>query len=274
MKLFKGISIAIISVAMMGCEKVIKVDLDTASPALVVDASIDWVKHTTGNRQRIKLSTTTGYYSTEFPTVSGATIYITNTANTVFNFSEEATTGEYICTNFEPVIGETYTLTITLNGETYKAVETLTGAPEIDEHISQTSTGGMGGDEMEIQFSFQDDGASENYYLTGITSNRIAYPEYFLDSDEMFQGKKMVQYYSHEKELKAGDLINIKLHGVSRRFFDYFKKILAASGADTGPFPTSAIAVSGNIINQSNKGKDALGYFRLSEVSARDYTIQ
>jgi hypothetical protein len=274
MKLFKGILITIISVAMIGCEKVIKVDLDTASPVLVVDASIDWVKHTTGNKQRIKLSTTTGYYSTEFPTVSGAAVYITNAANTVFNFSEDAVAGEYVCTNFEPVIGETYTLTVTLNGETYKAVETLTGTPEIDEHISQTSTGGMGGDEMEIMFSFQDDGAAEHYYMTGITSNRVVYPEYFLESDEMFQGKTMARYYSHEKDLKAGDLIHIKLYGISRRFFDYFKKIQIAAGAETGPFPTSPVAASGNIINQSNSGHDALGYFRLSEVSARDYTIQ
>lgn len=273
MKLVKGISILIVSVAMLGCEKVIKVDLDTAPPALVVDAAIDWVKHTSGNKQRIKLSTTTGYYSAEFPTVSGATIYITNAANAVFNFSEEATTGEYVCTNFEPVVGETYTLTIILNGETYKAVETLTGAPEIEE-LSQNSAGGMGGDEMEIQFSFQDDGLADNYYMAGIISNRVAYPEYFLESDEMFQGKKMTRYYSHEKDLKAGDVLNIKLYGVSRRFFDYFKKILAASGADYGPFPASLVAVSGNIINQSNTGNDALGYFRLSEVDSRDYTIQ
>ncbi|MFA6060306.1 MAG: DUF4249 domain-containing protein [Taibaiella sp.] len=273
MKLFKGISILIVSIAMLGCEKVIKVDLDTAAPALVVDASIDWAKHTIGNKQRIKLSTTTGYYSAEFPTVSEATIYITNSTNTVFNFSEEAVAGEYVCSNFEPVVGETYTLTITLHGETYKAVETLTGAPDIEE-LSQNSAGGMGGDEMEIQFSFQDDGSAENYYMAGIISNRVAFPEYFLESDEMFQGKKMTRYYSHEKDLKAGDVINVKLYGVSRRFFDYFKKIMAASGEGTGPFPTSPTPVSGNIINQSNTGNDALGYFRLSEVAARDYTIQ
>ena len=274
MKLFKRFSILIAVVAMLGCEKVIKVDLDTASPKLVVDATIDWIKHTTGNKQRIKLSTTTEYYSTEFPTVSGAKIFITNSENTIFNFSEEAVAGEYVCTNFEPVVGETYTLTVILNGETYKAVETLIGVPEIDEHISQSSTGGMGGDEMEIQFSFQDNGAVENYYMMGITSIRVAYPEYFLESDEMFQGKKMSRYYSHEKDLKAGDLINIKLYGISRRFFDYFKKIQIASGTETGPFPTTPTAVSGNIINQSNTGEDALGYFRLSEVATRDYTIQ
>lgn len=87
----------------------------------------------------IKLSTTTGYYSAEFPTVSGATIVVTNTANTAFSFTETTNTGEYICTNFEPVIGETYLLTIILNGETYTATETLINAPSIEDSIEQNS---------------------------------------------------------------------------------------------------------------------------------------
>ena len=57
-----------------GCEKAINVPLKTASPRLVIDASIDWVKNTSGNDQKILLSTTTGYYSSEFPSVSGAVV--------------------------------------------------------------------------------------------------------------------------------------------------------------------------------------------------------
>ena len=68
---------------LLSCTKVVEVDLTTAEPKLVIDASIDWVKGTTGNEQKIILSTTTGYYSTTFPTVSGADIVITNSTNTV-----------------------------------------------------------------------------------------------------------------------------------------------------------------------------------------------
>src|SRR6478735_5925267 len=93
-----------------GCEKAINVPLKTASPRLVIDASIDWVKNTTGNEQKIILSTTTGYYNSEFPTVSGALITVTNASNTVFNFVETSGTGQYVCHNFLPVIGQTYNL--------------------------------------------------------------------------------------------------------------------------------------------------------------------
>ncbi|MBL7712163.1 MAG: hypothetical protein JNL13_06860, partial [Chitinophagaceae bacterium] len=49
-------------VLLLSCTKVVVVDLKTAEPKLVVDASIDWVKGTPGHEQQIKLSTTTGYY--------------------------------------------------------------------------------------------------------------------------------------------------------------------------------------------------------------------
>jgi hypothetical protein len=67
------------------CEDVVNVDLETAAPKLVIDASIDWEKGTTGNVQVIKLSTTSDFYSNTVPRVSGAIVFITNssTANGV-----------------------------------------------------------------------------------------------------------------------------------------------------------------------------------------------
>jgi len=273
MKGFNSHLLLAMGVLLAGCEKVIHVDLDTTSPKLVIDASIDWVKNTPGKEQKIKLSTTTGYYDTTFPTVSGATIFIVNSRNTVFNFPETANAGEYLCTNFAPVIGESYSLTIILNGVTYRATETLTGTPPIEDSIKQNNAGGMAGDEKEIQFSYQDNGSEENYYMTGITTSHVAFPEYSLEDDEMFQGKKMVRFYSH-KDLKAGDPVNIKLYGVSKRFFDYFTKLLVASGSEGSPFATTPTAVRGNIINETDAKNYALGYFRLSEVVIRDYIIK
>ena len=60
-KLF--IVLLIASFSVISCEEVVNVDLDTAAPKLVIDASIKWEKGTTGNVQKIKLTTTTDYYS-------------------------------------------------------------------------------------------------------------------------------------------------------------------------------------------------------------------
>ncbi len=257
----------------VSCEEIINVDLETAAPKLVIDASIDWVKGTSGNQQKIKLTTTTGYYSNEFPTVSGASVTVENTDNEVFIFVEELGTGEYFCNNFQPEIGETYTLTILLNGETYVATETLIATPEIEENIIQDNNGGFGGDEIEVTSYFLDDVNQENYYLFGHQSNRVAFPEYRLEKDENINGNQLEMIYANE-DLAPGDILEIKLYGISRRYYEYFNKILLASGSGGGPFPSIPSAVRGNIVNQTNFDNFAFGYFRLSEVDVKNYTIQ
>jgi hypothetical protein len=273
MKIAKKILILAIGLLLTGCEEVITVDLDTAEPKLVIDASIDWLKNTPGNEQKIKLSTTTGYYSPTFPTVSGATVTVANTANTVFTFTETPNAGEYLCTDFEPVIGETYTLTISLNGEIYTATETLLAVPDIEDAIEQLSSGGLSGDEIEITYHYQDNGAQENYYLNRIINPRVAFPEFEVEDDEFSQGSMMAEAYSHE-DLKAGDILDIRLYGISKRYHTYFDKLLLASGNDGSPFPTIPTAVRGNIVNQTNINNFAYGYFRLCEVAVKSYTVQ
>lgn len=273
MKTYNKILLILIGFLIISCEDVINVDLDTAAPRLVIDASIDWVKGTPGNQQKIVLSTTTGYYSADFPTVSGAEITVTNMAGTAFTFTESGNTGQYLCTDFQPVIGDTYQMTILLNGETYTAIETLTAAPDIMENIDQKNEGGFGGDEIEITFYYQDDPAATNYYLFGLSSPQVAFPQYEVEDDEDSEGNIIPEYYSHE-DLKAGDVVNIRLYGISQQYHDYMNKLIIASGADTGPWPATPSAVRGNIVNQSNGQNFTFGYFRLAEVATRDYTIQ
>lgn len=257
---------------LLSCKKVVDVDLEAVAPKLVIDASIDWVKGTRGNEQKIKLSITTGYYSTTFPTVSGADIVITNSTSTVFRFIENANTGEYRCSDFQPVIGETYTLKVVLNGEVYMATEICKGVPDI-ENIEQNNKGGFEGDEVEIKYYYQDNGNEENHYLHRIISPVSVFPAYKAKDNQNSQGNLMQEYFS-DKDLKAGDVINIRLYGISKRYYDYFRKLLAASGSGNGPFQTIPGAVRGNIVNQTHFANFAYGYFRLSEVAVKDYTIQ
>jgi len=256
-----------------GCEKAINVPLQTASPRLVIDASIDWVKNTAGNKQKIVLSTTTGYYSSEFPSVSGAEITVTDPSNTVFEFVETPGTGQYICSNFLPVIGHTYHLKIVLNGETYTASDTFTSVPKIEDTIEQNNKGGETGDEIEITFSYKDDATQENFYLNSITQPHSPFPELEVEDDEQTNGNLMQESFSHEK-LKPGDQIDLKLYGISKSYYNYMSKLILATGNDGNPFPATPSAVRGNIINQTNDNNYAFGYFRLVEVATKSYTIE
>ena len=262
-----------LSIGLTSCEDAIDVDTKTGPPRLVVDASITWEKGTAGNEQKIKLTTTTDYYNTNPPVVSGATVFITNSANTVFNFIETPGTGQYICSTFIPQIEEAYTLTVIHNGQTITATETLKGVSPID-FIEQESTPGIGEDEdvIDIKPFFTDPGNANNFYMFRFKSSVVAIPEYSVSDDEFFQGNQIFWLYSNE-DTKPGDVIDIKLYGISQRYFNYWEK-LANIVTNNGPFGTPPGLLRGNLVNTTLPDEIVLGYFNLSEVDTQVYVVQ
>ena len=266
--------IALISLFVFtSCEKVIEVDLDTAEPKLVIDASLKWEKGTSGNEQTIKLSTTGSFYSNAIPPVSNAVVFVTDTNDSTFNFIENGTTGEYNCSNFVPIIGETYTLTVLYANQTYSAIETLMPVPTINS-IEQKNDTGFTGDNIEIKAIFTDNGATNDYYLFKAKPNYNTIPSYRVFYDRFFQGNSFYAIYSDDK-LKSGDVLQIALQGISKRYYSYMNILISLAGSNNGsPFQSPPATVRGNVINESNDANYALGYFSLSEVDAREYTIE
>jgi hypothetical protein len=273
MKLLPKIIILSVALFVTGCEKAIDLPIKTASPRLVIDASIDWVKNTTGHEQKIVLSTTTGYNSSEFPSVSGAVVTVANASNTIFNFVETPGTGQYVCRNFLPVIGQIYDLKIVLNGETYTGSETFTPVPKIEDNVDQNGKGGDLGDEIEVTFHYHDNASQADAYLNSIIQPHSPFPELEVEDDEYKNGKWMQKSFSHKK-LKSGDKVDFKLYGISKSYYNYMFKLILATGNDGNPFPTTPNAVRGNIINQTNSNNYAFGYFRLAEVDIKSYKIK
>ncbi|VXB71053.1 conserved hypothetical protein [Flavobacterium sp. 9AF] len=267
------LSIAIIAfITFLSCEDVVNIDLDTASPRLVIDAAIKWEKGSVGNNQIIRLTKTGGYYDSQTPIASGATVFITHNGNT-YNFIENPGTSEYICTNFNPVINDTYTLTVVYEGQTYIATDQLYATPDITS-IEQTVISGFGGeDNIEIKFFYQDNGAEDNFYLIGFKNTAIAFPEYGVVDDEFFQGNQMFGLYIDD--LKSNDELVLSLQGISSRYSNYMDKLLNIAGTDGGnPFTTAPATLRGNIINQNNPDNFPFGYFSLGEVDTENYTVQ
>ncbi len=264
------------SISILSCEDVINVDLDTANPKLVIDASLKWQKGETGNLQTIKLSTTTDFYSNTIPPVTGATVSVINLSSdiTVIYIFNETAPGTYVCTNFNPIINNEYQLTVVNNGETYKATSKLMPTPVI-EFDKQTMIPGFGGDEIvEVKFYFVDNGDEDNFYLVGAKNSNIVYTEYSVITDEFFQGNMMFGVYIDDK-LKAGDVIDYSLQGITEKYSNYMNKLLSISGSGGGgPFSTPPATLRGNIVNQNNADNYPLGYFHLSEIDTGSYTIE
>ena len=270
------IALILTSFSILSCEDVVDVDLDTANPKLVIDASLKWQKGETGNVQTIKLSTTTDFYSNTIPPATGATVSVINLSSDIaiiYNFIETIP-GTYVCTNFNPIINDEYQLTVVYAGEIYKATSKLMPTPVI-EFDEQTMIPGFGGDEMvQVKFYFVDNGNEDNFYLVGAKNSNIAYPEYGVINDEFFQGNMMFGVYIDD-ELKAGDVINYSLQGITEKYSNYMNKLTSIAGSDGGsPFATPPATLRGNIVNQNNADNYPLGYFHLSEIDTGSYTIE
>lgn len=255
------------------CEEVVDLKLDTAAPRLVVEASIIWIKGSSGNAQKIKLTTTTGYYDTEIPIVSGAIVTVTNSENTVFNFVEIPDTGEYACTNFVPEIGETYTLTIKHNGETYSGSEIFQSLAPIT-RIEQNNNGGFTGKDIEIRAYFNDPANAENYYLYRYEYSNETTASYNVDDDKFFQGNEFSSR-SEKDDLKPGDVIELSHYGISKRYYNYMSILISIMGSNSGgPFQTPPATVRGNIVNTTNPANYPLGYFSLGEIDIHRYVVE
>ena len=116
MKTYFNYIILLLVLTITSCTDVIEVDVPTEEPRLVIEASIDWDKETSGNNQTIKLSMSTPYFNSNGnEPVVGASVRVTNnTDGSEFIFSDQ-NNGNYTTNSFVPVLNNEYTLEVILS---------------------------------------------------------------------------------------------------------------------------------------------------------------
>ena len=260
-------------VLMLSCEDVVQVNVPNENPRLVIDASLNWFKGTSGNEQKIKLTLTAPYFNHSVPPANGARISVTDSNNQPFIFIEEGQTGIYKNNNFTPVINEVYTLTITYQNETYTATETLKSVASID-YVAQNDKGGFSGNETELKAYYLDPANEKNFYFFEFISDIPVIPTLEVYKDEFTNGNEIFGFYT-EKDLKTGDIVTIRNYGVSETFYNYMYVLLKQNSQEGGgPFETQPATVRGNCTNLTNPKNYPLGYFRASQVDEYVYTVK
>jgi hypothetical protein len=78
-----------------------------------------------------------------------------------------------------------------------------------------------------------------------------------------------------DEDLKKDDVLELSVQGISEKYNNYMSKLLSISGGTGGsPFATPPATLRGNIVNQTNPDAYPLGYFHLSEIDTKTYTIE
>ena len=250
------------------CEDVIDVELNEAPPRLVVEANINiWEDGVSSSL--VKLTTTEAYFDNNIPVVPDATVTITDENGIVYPFIY-SDNGFYV-SDLIPQLETDYTLNIIYKGETYTATERLYSVAPL-EFVDQRDDGGFTGEDIELKAFFTDPGGEDNFYFFEGLSERG--DELNVYNDEFFNGNTFFGYYLVE-DLAPGDTVKFNLYGTNEAFHNFmFVLLQQTSNQGGGPFETQPATVRGNIINKTNQSNFPLGYFRVSEVSTLNYTVQ
>ena len=217
----------------------------------------------------VKLSLSADYFDTVIPTVTNATVFLTNLAdNTIINFSDDNLDGNYKPVNsFIPADDVLYELTIIYNKETYKGKATKVKSNPFTEVVQGNETL-FTGKETELKVTFKDTPIVENYYLFNFDKNL------FLSIDDrFFNGSEYnFSFFYQEDDIELPTTATIKMSGITKEYYTYFEVLNSQSGqGGGGPFQSVPSSLLGNMINTTNEANFPLGYFHISETDT--YTI-
>jgi hypothetical protein len=211
----------------------------------------------------VKLRLSADYFEDVIPIVTDATVFLTNLSNNEdIPFSDVNADGDYEPSDpFFPLDGVEYELTVIYNNETYKGKATKVKTSKLIT-VEQGEKTLFSGDEIELKISFQDNEAQENYYLFNIDIYN-----YLAIEDRYFDGSIYnFSYFYEDENIEFPKSIPIKLSGITKEYFTYFRVLISQSGQNAGgPFQSAPSSLLGNITNTSNEANFPLGYFHISE---------
>lgn len=275
---------ALIVVAFAACERVVSISAPTGPRRLVVEARLERGLDFATGPQTIKLSTTSDYFSGEFPPpATGASVRVTDDLNRVTVFTEASVPGTYIApTSF--TVGRTrkYTLAIDFEGQSYTATDSTRQVPRISSIGFNLPNGGRyaGTDGLRAEISYTDPPNVRNFYLWEQYINGVAQtgPDStvrmrLIGNDLINDGLRVDRFQPFEGiPIPEGAGVLIRQIAISEQMYRYYFALNDQLTSDGSPFAVPPASVRGNVQNTTNASLPALGYFSVSEVSVRFLT--
>jgi len=251
--------ILLLLTGLWSCQKVINVDLNSASPKIVIDGNVT----DQPGPYTVTLSQTVNFDETNiFPPVSGALIVINDNTGTSDTL-KETTPGTYQTSKLQGVSGRTYTLTVVTNNITYTATSSMPMPVEIDTLTLKNSPRST---KKLVSVTFTDPAGISNYYhfVEQIINIHITGKPYIptlgsVTSDRLLDGTERSFLLGRgATDLTAGDSVLVSLQCVDKNVYNYFR-----TAQQQGDMSTT---LSNPVSNISN---GALGYFSACTVRTK-----
>jgi hypothetical protein len=240
------------------CEKVIHLDLNTSTPQVVIQGNI----YDEPGPYHVKISRSVNFEdASDYPPVSGAVVVLSdNTGQT--EVLSESLPGTYNSSRLRAYAERSYSLSVKTGGKVYQANANMPEGVEIDSiYFSKSPFSG----EKITTIRFEDPPNANNYYRVIYLINDILQKEFYVLSDDVFQGTTIV--YSlmprgTEIKLMKGDKVTVWLEAVDYGIYEYFRTAAGEGGQNASP---------SNPVSNINNG--ALGYFNACSVRKISVTV-
>lgn len=265
MKYFSALLLFALTISLFSCEDVIEVEVQNTTPRLVIDAQFNIFTALEAPRLEggVKLSMSANYFDLNVSIIKDALVTITHlNSGLEYPLLFDESIGMFLPNKIDFLTDfiSKYELKVVYNGQVYRGNTNFVPVPPILKAVQGTKTL-FSGDETEIILSFQDFSERDDFYLYDFGQDI-----YRPIEDRFFQGEEFVfsHFYSSD-EVKVGDLITIKAHGVEEQYYNYFNLILTLTDSNGGPFQSLPASSRGNILNVTQPDNYPLGYFLISE---------
>lgn len=256
--------------AFVGCEEIIEVELDDASPQIVIEAEVSQ----NPEFNKVTITKSTDFFNPgEYEKISDAQIVVTEINGASYTFLE-ISPGNYTNKNLVAKVGSEYSITVSVEGKTFTATSTLP-KPLVLDSMAVIGEKRPFQDELDYEYHvyFQDNPGIGDYarfrlYINGIEKGGI-----FRYDDRLTDGRYIDFwrfFINPDEKVKPGDVVEIEMLTIDKASFEYFDTLRRALATSTGgPFGPSA--PSNPVTNWDN---GALGYFSVYSLDSQSVVIK
>ncbi len=266
----KHISTLIIIIAFLltQCTEKINLDLDSTYERVVIEGYLtdEFKSH------QIKITNSADYFVNKAADpISGANVTISDGTNTLT--LSEVEPGIYETDPISGVIGNTYTLSIDIEGTNYSASSYMYSCPPIDSlsfilnKLKKNIDSEEKEDYLEVLIYAQEPGDEVNHYAWKAYRNDTLVTdtlrEVFFSDDVFINGSYVNGVGVQFIEGTINDTITLEMLSITEEYYDFMLKVMLETDWDGGPFDGPPANFYGNISN------DALGFFAVYSIQRR-----
>jgi hypothetical protein len=205
------------------CEDVIEVDLNDATPELLIEAN---VSDTTGP-YTVRVSMTVGFNQVNnFQGVDGAFITLSDN-NGLTDTLTQVSNGIYTTHNLRGSINSSYSMFAIVNEKQYSSLSQMPSKTNLDSLYTTTNGGGGFGNSNKIKVvpKYRDPVGVNNFYRFILYINGVQTDDVFVQSDKNRDGQVFNQPLVSRTTINPGDFISIDMQCIDENVYKYFNSL-------------------------------------------------